>query len=178
MILHRLPLLLGFALLVLAPLSAASDPTRPEAKLAALGLTLPTVNTPIANYVPIARTGNLLFLAGHIPRDAQGKVIAGKVGRDATEQTANAAARQTALALLATLKQEIGELSKVKRIVRVGGFVNAVDDFKAQPQVINGCSDLLVAVFGERGKHARAALGVASLPLGAVVEIEMLVEIE
>ncbi|MEY4004600.1 MAG: hypothetical protein RLZZ221_696, partial [Verrucomicrobiota bacterium] len=80
--------------------------------------------------------------------------------------------------LIATLKAEIGELSRVKRIVRVGGFVNAVDDFKEQPQVMNGCSDLLVAVFGERGKHARAALGVASLPLGAVVEIEMVVEVE
>ena len=92
--------------------------------------------------------------------------------------SANSAARQTALALIATLKSEIGELSRVKRIVRVGGFVNAVDDFKEQPQVMNGCSDLLVAVFGDRGRHARAALGVASLPLGAVVEIEMVVEVE
>ena len=165
--------------LVLAPVApAAETAATPEAKLAALGLALPVVNTPIANYVPALRTGKLIFLAGHIPRDTAGKVIAGKVGRDATEAQANAAARQTALALLATLKQEVGELARVKRIVRVGGFVNAVDDFKAQPQVINGCSDLLVAVFGERGKHARAALGVASLPLGAVVEIEMIVEVE
>lgn len=166
------------ALVALAPLPAAETATTPEGRLAALGHTLPAVNTPIANYVPALRTGNLIFLAGHIPRDGAGKVIAGKVGRDATEQDAQAAARATALALLATLKKEIGELSRVQRIVRVGGFVNAVDDFKAQPQVINGCSDLLVAVFGERGKHARAALGVASLPLGAVVEIEMVVEIE
>jgi enamine deaminase RidA (YjgF/YER057c/UK114 family) len=171
--------LLVSTLLALAPLRAAQPaPATPEAKLAALGHTLPAVKPPVANYVPAVRSGNLLFLAGHIPRDAAGNVIAGKVGRDATEKDAHAAARQTALALLATLKQEIGELSRVRRIVRVGGFVNAVDDFKAQPQVINGCSDLLVAVFGDRGKHARAALGVASLPLGAVVEIEMLVEVE
>ena len=160
----------------LAPLSAAPD--TPEDRLAALGLTLPSTSAPVANYVPAVRSGQLVFLAGHIPRDAAGKVITGKVGRDADEKQANAAARQAALALLATLRQEVGELSRVKRIVRVGGFVNAVDDFKGQSQVINGCSDLLVAVFGERGKHARAALGAASLPLGALVEIEMLVEVE
>ena len=161
-----------------AALPAADAPATPEARLATLGAKLPAVGKPIANYVSAVRSGNLVFLAGHIPRDDKGAVIAGKVGRDATVTTANQAARQTALALIATLKAEIGELSRVKRIVRVGGFVNAVDDFKEQPQVMNGCSDLLVAVFGERGKHARAALGVASLPLGAVVEIEMVVEVE
>ena len=96
----------------------------------------------------------------------------------AAAATANAAARTTALALLASLKKEIGELSKVKRIVKVSGFVNGTDAFTAQPAVINGCSDLLVAVFGDRGKHARAALGMASLPRGAVVEIEMIVEVQ
>ena len=171
------PVLLA-ALLALSPLSGAPAPASPEQKIAELGLALPASNAPIANYVPAVRTGNLIFLSGHIPRDAKGAVITGKVGRDANEQDANAAARTTALALLATLKKEIGELAKVKRIVRVGGFVNAVDDFKAQPQIINGCSDLLVAVFGDRGRHARAALGVASLPLGAVVEIEMVVEVK
>lgn len=150
----------------------------PEDKLKAMGLTLPTASAPVANYVPAVRSGSLVFLSGQIPRGADGKVITGKVGRDATEKDANAAARQTALALLAALKLEIGDLSKVKRIVRVGGFVNATEDFKAHPQVINGCSDLLVAVFGDRGRHARAALGMGSLPLGAVVEIEMVVEIE
>jgi enamine deaminase RidA (YjgF/YER057c/UK114 family) len=123
------------------------------------------------------RSGALVFLAGHIPRAADGKVITGKVGRDATDKDANAAARVTTLALLATLKREIGDLSRVKRIVRVGGFVNAVDTFQGQSQVINGCSDLLVELFGESGKHARAAIGVASLPLNAVVEIEMIVEV-
>jgi enamine deaminase RidA (YjgF/YER057c/UK114 family) len=173
-----LPTLLLGSLLFASVHAATPSGATPEAKLAALGLTLPKVSAPIANYVAAVRSGNLVFLAGHIPRDAAGQVIAGKVGRDATPEQANAAARTTAVALLATLKQEIGELARVKRIVRVGGFVNAVDDFKTQPQVINGCSDLLVAVFGDRGKHARAALGVASLPLGAVVEIEMVVEIE
>lgn len=177
MTLRRLASMFALSLLSLAPLGAA-DASTPEAKLAALGLTLPATNAPIANYVPAVRTGNLVFLSGHIPRDAAGKVIAGKVGRDATEQEANAAARVTTLALLATLKKEIGDLSKVKRIVKVGGFVNAVDDFKAQPQVMNGCSDLLVAVFGDRGRHARAALGMGSLPVGAVVEIEMIVEVQ
>ncbi len=161
-----------------AALPAAEAPATPEARLAALGAKLPAVGKPIANYVSAVRSGNLVFLAGHIPRDDKGAVMTGKVGRDATVASANLAARQTALALIATLKSEIGELSRVRRIVRVGGFVNAVDDFKEQPQVMNGCSDLLVAVFGERGKHARAALGVASLPLGAVVEIEMVVEVE
>ncbi len=161
-----------------AALPAADAPATPEARLAALDAKLPAVGKPIANYVSAVRSGNLVFLAGHIPRDDKGAVMTGKVGRDATVASANQAARQTALGLIATLKSEIGELSRLKRIVRVGGFVNAVDDFKEQPQVMNGCSDLLVAVFGERGKHARAALGVASLPLGAVVEIEMVVEVE
>ncbi len=156
----------------------SAAPTSPEQKLSALGLSLPATNPPIANYVPAVRSGSIVFLAGHIPRDAAGKVITGKLGRDASEKEAAAAARLTTLALLATLKKEIGDLAKVKRIVRVGGFVNATEDFQAHPQVLNGCSDLLVAVFGERGRHARAAVGVASLPLGAVVEIEMVVEVE
>ncbi len=171
-----LPSLL-LALVPLASLGAADTPATPEAKLAALGLTLPVTNSPIANYVPAVRTGNLVFLSGHLPYDSDGKVIAGKVGKDTDEKTANAAARTTALALLASLKKEIGDLAKVKRIVKVTGFVNGTDDFKAQPAVINGCSDLLVAVFGDRGKHARAALGLAALPRGAVVEIEMIVEV-
>jgi enamine deaminase RidA (YjgF/YER057c/UK114 family) len=166
------------SLVSLASLGAAETPATPEAKLAALGLKLPVTNTPIANYVPTVRTGNLVFLSGHLPYDAEGKVIAGKVGKDADEKMANAAARTTALALLASLKKEIGDLSKVKRIVKVTGFVNGTDEFKAQSGVMNGCSDLLVAVFGERGKHARAALGMASLPRGAVVEIEMIVEVQ
>lgn len=177
---RRFPVLACAAVLALAvlPLRAADPAATPEQKLAALGLVLPAVNAPIANYVPAVRTGSLIFLAGHIPRGADGKVIAGKIGRGATEQDAKEAARQTTLALLATLRREIGDLAKVKRIVRVGGFVNATDDFQSQPQVMNACSDLLVAVFGDRGRHARAAVGVASLPLGAIVEIDMIVEVE
>lgn len=165
-------------LLVFAAVSSITIAATPEEKLRELGATLPATSAPVANYVPAVRTGNLVFLSGHIPRGADGKVLAGKVGRDATPEQANAAARATALALLATLKKEIGELGRVKRIVRVGGFVNCTPEFTAQPQVMNGCSDLLVAVFGERGKHARAALGMVSLPLGAMVEIEMVVEVE
>lgn len=168
---------LGLGLVVLLAVSAAPAAT-PEEKLAELKLTLPATTAPVANYVPAVRSGSLVFLSGHIPRDGAGRVIAGKVGRTATEKEATEAARTTALALLATLKREVGELARVKRIVRVAGFVNSADDFTAQPAVLNGCSDLLVAVFGDRGRHARAAIGVASLPLGAVVEIELVVEVE
>jgi enamine deaminase RidA (YjgF/YER057c/UK114 family) len=164
--------------LLTPPLFAQGAGASPEQKLAALKLTLPNAGNPVANYVPAVRSGSLIFLAGHLPRGADGKVIAGKVGREASEKDANAAAREATLALLATLKKELGDLAKVKRIVRVGGFVNATEDFKGHSQVMNGCSDLLVAVFGDRGRHARAALGMGSLPLGAMVEIEMVVEVE
>jgi len=158
-------------------LTAAEAADTPEQRLAQLGLVLPPTNAPVANYVPAVRTGNLLFLAGHIARDTDGKVIAGKVGRDLDEAAAAAAARRTGLALIATLKAELGELSRVKRIVRVGGWVNCTDDFTRQPAVMNGCSDLLVAVFGDAGKHARAAVGTNALPLGTAVEIELIAEI-
>ena len=124
------------------------------------------------------RSGNLVFLAGQIARGADGKFLAGKVGRDLTEAQAAEAARTCALQLLAALRAEIGDLAKVKRIVRVGGFVNCTDDFTAQPKVVNGASDLLVAVFGEAGRHARASVGVNSLPAGAPVEIELVAEVQ
>jgi enamine deaminase RidA (YjgF/YER057c/UK114 family) len=149
----------------------------PEEKIMALGLTLPATTPVIANYVPAVRSGQLVFLAGQIPRGADGKFLAGKVGRDVSEAQAAEAARTCALQLLAALKAEIGDLAKVKRIVRVGGFVNCTDDFTAQSKVINGASDLLVSVFGEAGKHARAAVGVNALPAGAPVEVDMIVEI-
>jgi enamine deaminase RidA (YjgF/YER057c/UK114 family) len=150
----------------------------PEERLAALGLELPAVSAPIANYVAAVRVNSLIFLAGHLPRDGAGHIITGRLGANLDDTAGAAAARQATLALLATLKAEIGDLSKVKRIVRVGGFINSTPEFSHQPQVLNGCSDLLVAVFGDRGKHARAAVGVASLPLGAAVEIELVAEIE
>lgn len=169
------PALLVVLLALLAsPLRAASDP---EARLAELGLTLPATSAPVANYVPAVRAGSLVFLAGHLGRDAAGQVITGKVGRDLDEAAGAVAARQTALALIATLRAEVGDLRRVQRIVRVGGFVNATEEFSRHPAVLNGCSDLLVAVFGEAGRHARAAVGVASLPLNAAVEIELVAEL-
>ena len=149
----------------------------PEEKLAELQLALPAVAAPVANYVSAVRTGNLVYLAGHIPRDAAGKPIVGKVPSTMSVEIANDAAKRTALALLASLKSEIGELSRVKRVVRVEGFVASDDDFTGQPSVINGCSDLLVAVFGDAGRHTRMAIGSNTLPLGVVVEIAMVVEI-
>lgn len=157
---------------------SAADATTPEQRLVTLGLTLPDVPAAIANYVPAVRSGNLVFLAGQIARGTDGKFLAGKVGRDLTEAQAADAARRCALQLIAALRAEVGDLSKVKRIVRVGGFVNCTDDFTAQPKVVNGASDLFVAVFGERGRHARAAVGVNALPAGAPVEIELIAEIE
>jgi enamine deaminase RidA (YjgF/YER057c/UK114 family) len=155
----------------------AEETATPEQRLAALGVTLPAVPAAIANYVPAVRSGKLVFLAGQIARGADGKFLAGKVGRDFTDAQAADAARTCTVQLLAALKAEIGDLAKVKRIVRVGGFVNCTDDFTRQSMVVNGASDLLVAVFGESGKHARAAVGVNSLPGGAPVEIELIAEL-
>jgi enamine deaminase RidA (YjgF/YER057c/UK114 family) len=164
--------------LLLLPARAVENAQTPEARLAALNLTLPMVPPVIANYVPAVRSGNLVFLAGQIARGADGKCLAAKVGRDFTEAQGADAARTCALQLIAALKAEVGDLAKVKRIVKVTGFVNCTDDFTAQPKIINGASDLLVAVFGEKGRHARAAVGVNSLPAGAPVEIELIAEIE
>ena len=161
---------------VLNAAPAAEDRT-PEQRLAALGLTLPAVPASVANYVPAVRSGRLVFLAGQVARGPDGRILAGKVGRDLTEAQAAAAARLCALQLLAALKAEVGDLARVTRIVRVGGFVNCTPDFTAQPKVVNGASDLLVAVFGDRGRHARAAVGVAALPGDAPVEIELVAEV-
>ncbi len=151
--------------------------TTPEARLAELGIELPDVPAAIANYVPAVRSGSLVFLAGQIPKGPDGKFLTGKVGADLTVEQGAEAARLCAIQLIAVLKAEIGDLSKVKRIVRVGGFVNCTDDFTAQPRVINGASDLLVAVFGDAGRHARAAVGVNALPAGVPVEIELVAEV-
>jgi enamine deaminase RidA (YjgF/YER057c/UK114 family) len=169
-------IVIGSGLLV--PARAAETVQTPETRLAALGLALPVVPPVIANYVPAVRSGNLVFLAGQIARGADGKFLAAKVGRDFTEAQGADAARTCALQLIAALKAEVGDLAKVKRIAKVTGFVNCTDDFTAQPKIINGASDLFVAVFGEKGRHARAAVGVNSLPAGAPVEIELIAEIE
>ena len=161
--------------LVATPPATAQEAFDPEARLHELGIELPTPYEPFANYLRAVRSGDLVFLGGH---SGCGETAArGKVGSERTLDEGYEAARQTALCLLASLKAEIGDLKRVQRIVRVVGMVNAVDDFTGHSQVINGCSDLLVAVFGERGRHARAAVGVASLPLNLTVEIEMIVEI-
>lgn len=156
----------------------AADNVTPQQKLAALGLTLPSVPAAIANYVPAVRSGNLVFLAGQIARGPDGKFLAGKVGRELSEAQGADVARMCALQLIAVLQAEVGDLARVKRIVKVTGFVNCTDEFTAQPKVINGASDLFVAVFGEKGRHARAAVGVSALPAGAPVEIELVAELE
>lgn len=149
-----------------------------EQRLAELGIELPEVSSPVANYVNAVRSGNLLFLAGKGPRKSDGSYITGKVGIDLTLEEGQEAARLTAINQLAVLKAELGDLNKVKRIVKVTGMVNAGPDFGDQPEVINGFSNLMVDVFGERGKHARAAVGMGSLPRNISVEIEMIVEVE
>jgi enamine deaminase RidA (YjgF/YER057c/UK114 family) len=149
-----------------------------EKKLKEQGVELFTPAAPVANYVKAVRTGNLIFLAGHGPTKADGTNITGKVGKDLTLEQGYAAARQTGIAVLSSLKAEIGDLNKVKRIVKVLGMVNCTENFTDQPKVINGFSDLMVAVFGDKGKHARSAVGMISLPSNIAVEVEMIVEVE
>lgn len=149
-----------------------------EAKLADMGVSLPEVSPPVANYVNAVQTGNLIFLAGKGPLQEDGTNITGKVGQDLTQEEGYAAARRTAIVQLAALKAEIGDLNRVKRIVKVLGMVNAAPDFTNHPEVINGFSDFMVEVFGDRGRHARAAVGMGSLPRNIAVEIEMIVEVE
>lgn len=149
-----------------------------DKKLKELNIELFTPGKPIANYVKAVRTGNLLFVAGHGPTKADGSNTIGKVGKDLTVEQGYEAARQTAISLLSTLKAELGDLNKVKRIVKVLGMVNCTETFTDQPKVINGFSDTMVAVFGEKGKHARSAVGMYALPLGMAVEVEMIVEVE
>ena len=148
-----------------------------EEKLTELGLELPETMTPVGSYVPAVQAGNLLFLSGAGPIDNAGKVTRGKLGADLSMEEGKAAARLVALQLLAVIRQELGSLDRVKRGVKVLGMVNATPEFGESPQVINGASDLFVAVFGEAGRHARSAVGMATLPIGIAVEIEMIVEV-
>ena len=149
-----------------------------EKKLKELGIELIAPPKPMANYVRAVRTGNLVYLAGHGPSKADGSLITGKLGKDMTIEQGYEAAKQTGISLLSSLKAEIGDLSKVKRFVKVLGMVNCTPDFTDQPKVINGFSDLMVSIYGEKGKHARSAVGMMSLPNGMAVEIEMIVEVE
>ncbi len=149
-----------------------------EQRLRELGIKLRTPAPPVANYVNSVRSGNLVFLAGHGPQKADGTWMQGKVGRDMSLEEGNKAARLTGINMLNSLKAEIGDLNKVKRIVKVLGMVNSDESFTDQPKVMNGFSDLMVEVFGERGRHARSAVGMAQLPFGIPVEIEMIVEVD
>ena len=149
-----------------------------EQRLQELGIELATPTSPMANYVNAVRTGNLLYLAGKGPGLPGKPLPTGKVGRDFTVEQAYVHARETGLSLIAVMKAELGDLDRVKRIVKVLGMVNAIPEFGNQPEVINGCSDLFVEVFGDRGRHARSAVGMGSLPRGIPVEIEVIVEVE
>lgn len=147
------------------------------AKLEALGFTLPEVPAPVAAYVNCVRSGNLLFLSGGLPIDGDRKII-GKVPGEVSPAEAAEGARMIMLNRLAVIRDEIGSLDKVRRIVALNGFVNSEPDFHGHPQVINGASEFLLEVFGERGRHSRTALGAAALPLNVAVEINMIVEVE
>jgi enamine deaminase RidA (YjgF/YER057c/UK114 family) len=149
-----------------------------ERRLKELGIELAPATSPLANYVNAVRTGNLLYLAGKGPGLPGRPLPTGKVGRDLTIEEAYQHARDTGLNLIAVMKAELGDLDRVKRIVKVLGMVNATPEFGRQPEVINGCSDLFVEVFGERGRHARSAVGMGSLPRGIPVEIGVIVEVE
>ena len=149
-----------------------------EAKLAELGIVLPTPAAPVANYVPFVRTGSLLVVSGQICLGPDGKLVAaGKLGGTVSIEDGQKAARACAINLLAQVKAALGDLDKLVRVVRLGGFVNSVPTFVDGPKVLNGASDLMVEVFGDKGRHARSTVGVASLPADAAVEVEGMFEV-
>jgi len=150
----------------------------PYDRLAQLGLTLPPPPKPVATYVPFVIEGNMLYLSGQGPLEADGRIHTGRVGADVTVEEAYAHARATGLNMLAILHDALGDLGRVRRVVKILGMVNAVPTFGDHPKVINGCSDLMVAVFGEAGRHARSAVGLGSLPNNITVEIEAIVAID
>ncbi|NUR59099.1 MAG: RidA family protein [Catenulispora sp.] len=151
--------------------------SHPEEKLAELGLKLPEVAAPVAAYIPVLRSGNLVFTSGQLPMVDGALPMVGKVGAAVSPEDAKALAQRCALNALAAVKSEIGDLALVKRVVKVVGFVASAPDFTGQPAVVNGASELLGAVFGESGRHARSAVGVAVLPMDAPVEVELTVEV-
>jgi enamine deaminase RidA (YjgF/YER057c/UK114 family) len=149
-----------------------------EKKLADLGIVLGTPAAPVANYVGFVRTGNLLVVSGQLCFDGEGKLVAvGKLGGGVAVEDGQKAARAAAIAVLAQIKVALGDLDKVLRVVRLGGFINSTPDFLETPKVMNGASDLMVTAFGDRGRHARTTIGVASLPLDAAVEVEGMFEV-
>jgi enamine deaminase RidA (YjgF/YER057c/UK114 family) len=150
-----------------------------ETRIKELGITLPQPSKPLGNYVPGVRVGNLLFLSGHGPIRSDGQAaVRGKVGRDLSVEDGYKAAREVGVSLLGSARTLLGSLDRVKRVVKVLGMVNSAEGFGEQPKVINGFSDLMVEVFGENGRHARSAVGMAELPSGIPVEIEMILEVE
>ncbi|HZI52483.1 MAG TPA: RidA family protein [Chitinophagaceae bacterium] len=155
------------------PLCAQDAETRLKEK----GIILILPPAPVANYVDAVRVGNLIYLSGKGPQKADGTYITGKLGKDLTIEQGYEAARLTAINHLSVLKRELGSLNKVKRVVKVLGMVNCTEDFKDQPKVMNGYSDLLVEIFGEKGKHARSAVGMNALPFGIAVEVEIILEV-
>jgi len=155
-----------------------SDAATPEERLAELGLEVPEVVPPVAVYIPAVRSGNHVFTSGQLPMRAGELMATGIVGAGVTPEEAYACAQQCALNAIAAVKAEIGNLSRVKRVVKVVGFVASSPDFTGQPGVINGASELLGKAFGDAGVHARSAVGVAALPLGAPVEVEIMVEVD
>ena len=148
-----------------------------EAKLAKMELALPNAGAPAGSYVPTVQTGSLLFVSGQISVDEEGSMMKGRCGENMGVEEGQAAAQRCALAILAQVKAAIGSLDKVTRVVKLNGFVNSAPGFGDHPKVINGASDLMVELFGDKGKHARAAVGVANLPFGVVVEVEAVFEV-
>jgi enamine deaminase RidA (YjgF/YER057c/UK114 family) len=148
-----------------------------EARLAELGLTLPSAPNPVANYVPYAVTGNLLFISGQISKAADGTIVTGLLGRDVAVEAGQSAARLCALNILAQAKAALGDLDRIAQVVRLTGFVAATADFADHPKVVNGASDLMVEVLGDKGRHTRAAVGVAGLPMGSAVEVDAIIAI-
>lgn len=149
-----------------------------EKRLEELGITLPPPATPVANYVTTVQTGNLVFTSGHGPGSGEGKIHKSQLGTDAAVEDGYKSARQVGINLISTLKHALGDLDRIKRIVKVVGFVNSASTFTDQPAVVNGASDLFVEVFGDKGKHTRSAVGMSQLPGGIPVEVEMVLEIE
>jgi enamine deaminase RidA (YjgF/YER057c/UK114 family) len=149
-----------------------------EKKLGELGVILNAPTVPVANYIPFVRTGNLLVISGQICLDGEGKLVAkGQLGASVSLEDGQKAARACAINVLAQVKAALGDLDKVVRVVRLGGFVNSVPSFTDGPKVMNGASDLMVAAFGDKGKHARSTIGVAALPQNAAMEVEALFEV-
>ena len=172
-------MIVPFVLAFSAATSSAQDQGYdPEARLTELGITLRKASSPVANYVNAVRTGDLLYLSGKGPLRPDGTMVIGKVGADLSVEEGYEAARLVGIQLISTMKDELGDLSRVRRIVKALGMVNASPDFGAHPAVINGFSDLMVEVFGDRGRHARSAIGMGSLPDNIAVEIEVIVEVE